>query len=296
MLSNLINHLTDRYTNIVGMNERNRKLIYPNNQRKNYRLADDKLETKKVLEKNRLNCPKTYAAIGRVGDISKIWEKKRNVDNLVIKPASGSGGNGIMLIRKRKGTWHLGDKPITEEKIFSHIANIIFGMYSGGDNDRAILEELIVPHPALTAFYEEGIPDIRIITLKGDLMMGMLRLPTRESDGKANLHQGGIGVGINLENGQLTHAYDGDNYIRSHPDSGIEICGKEIPQWNEIIELTKRVSDVFPLDYLGVDIVLDKTRGPLVLEINVRPGLGIQMANKTGLRSKIESLNGRSDQ
>ena len=133
MLSNLINHLTDRYTNIVGMNERNRKLIYPNNQRKNYRLADDKLETKKVLEKNRLNCPKTYAAIGRVGDISKIWEKKRNVDNLVIKPASGSGGNGIMLIRKRKGTWHLGDKPITEEKIFSHIANIIFGMYSGGD-------------------------------------------------------------------------------------------------------------------------------------------------------------------
>lgn len=294
MLSNLINHITDRYTNIIGINERNRNLIYSNNKRKNYVYADDKLETKKVLEKNRLNCPQTYAAIGRVGDITRIWEQKRDVDNIVIKPASGMGGNGIMLLRRREGTWYCGASPITEEKIFTHIANIIFGMFSGGDDDRAILEELIVPHPALTAFYKEGIPDIRIITLKGKPVMGMLRLPTRESDGKANLHQGGVGVGIDMDNGKLTHAYDGDDYIKSHPDSGIVICGKEIPQWDEIIELTKRVSEAFPLDYLGIDIVLDKNRGPLVLEINVRPGLGIQMANKTGLRSKIETINDKA--
>ena len=291
MLSSLIGRITSRYNDIIGINERNRSLIYPNNKRKNYIYADDKLETKKILEKNQLNCPETYAAIGRVGDIQNIWEQKRNVNNLVIKPASGSGGNGIMLIRKRQGKWHLGEEPITETKIFSHIANIIFGMYSSGKDDRAILEELIVPHPALTVFYADGIPDIRIITLKGSPVMGMLRLPTRESEGKANLHQGGIGVGIDLSSGLLTYAYDGDNYIKSHPDSGIKISGKMIPQWDEIINLTKRVSDTFPLDYLGIDIVLDKNRGPLVLEINVRPGLGIQMANKRGLRSGIEALN-----
>ena len=291
MLSNLISRITNRYDHIVGMNERNRTLIYPNNERKNYQFADDKLETKKILERNQLSCPETYAAIGRVGDVQSIWEQKRDVDSLVIKPANGCGGNGIMLIRKRDGKWHVGGDPIMESKIFSHIANIVFGMYSGGKDDRAILEELIVPHPKLTEFYSGGIPDIRIITLKGSPIMGMLRLPTKESGGKANLHQGGVGVGIDLDSGKLTHAYDGDRYITSHPDSGIDIQGKQIPMWNEIINLTNQVSDAFPLDYLGIDIVIDKTRGPLVLEINVRPGLSIQMANKTGLRSKIGPLN-----
>ena len=289
MLSNLINRMTDRYSCVMGINERNRRLIYPFNDREDHKLADDKLETKKVLERNGLNCPETYAAIGRVGDIKKIWEQKREVENLVIKPASGSGGNGIMLIRKREGQWHLGEKPIDEGHIFSHIANIIFGMYSGGNDDRAILEELIVPHPALTEFYQDGIPDIRLITLSEKPVMGMLRLPTRESEGKANLHQGGVGVGIDLESGKLTHAYDGTNYIETHPDSDIVIHGKVIPQWHEIMDLSDKVSKAFPLKYLGIDIVLDKVKGPLVLEINVRPGLSIQMANKIGLKTKIDA-------
>ncbi|NBC25853.1 MAG: ATP-grasp domain-containing protein [Bacteroidetes bacterium] len=293
MLSSLIQKLMPRYNDVVGINERNRKLIYPNNERKHYKFADDKLYTKQILEKNNLNCPKTYAAIGRVGDIQKIWEQKPEIDNLVIKPASGMGGNGIMLIRKRNGRWHLGEKPITEAMIFTHIANIIFGMYSGGNDDRVILEELIVPDPALSVFYKDGIPDIRIITLSDKPVMGMLRLPTSESEGKANLHQGGVGVGIDLDTGTLTYAYDGINYIDTHPDSNIKITGKVIPRWDEIMDLTNKVSSAFPLNYLGIDIVLDKTKGPLVLEINVRPGLSIQMANKIGLRSRVGSLNGQ---
>ena len=291
MLSSLIERFTSRYAGVVGMNERNRNLIYPNNKRKNYLLADDKLETKKVLERYQISCPKTYGAIGRVGDITKIWNEIENVDSMVIKPASGSGGNGIMLIRKHAGTWQMGGKSITRDAIFSRIANIIFGMYSGGKDDRAILEELIIPDPALTAFYKEGIPDIRIITLKGNPLMGMLRLPTSESDGKANLHQGGIGVGINLQNGELTHAYDGESYITSHPDSILTITGRKIPKWDEIMKLSRQVADAFPLDYLGIDIVLDKFRGPMVLEINVRPGLGIQMANRTGLNTAIKNIH-----
>lgn len=288
MLSNLINRMTKRYRNVLGINERNRKLIYPNNEREHYKFADDKLLTKKVLEENQLNCPETYAAIGRVGDIKRIWEQKKDVDNLVIKPASGSGGNGIMLIRKRDGQWMLGEKPITEDHIFSHIANIIFGMYSGGNDDRAILEEMIVPHPMLTSFYEDGIPDIRIITHTQKALMGMLRLPTRESEGKANLHQGGIGVGIDLESGMLTYAYDGDKYIESHPDSDLKISGQVIPQWDEVMNLRNKVSNAFPLNYLGIDIVIDKQKGPLILEINIRPGLGIQMANKKGLKTTLD--------
>ena len=41
--------------------------------------------------------------------------------------------------------------------------------------------------------------------------------------------------------------------------------------------------DLAPLGYLGVDIVLDRELGPMMLELNARPGLAIQIANNQGL-------------
>lgn len=290
MLTKLFNKKAILLKSVLGINERNLRLIYPNNDRKNYKYADDKLLTKKVLEENGLPCPDTYAAIVRIGDIERIWSKMEKGRSLVIKPSKGSGGDGILLIHADGDHWMKGGKRFKKEEIFSHIANIIFGMYSGGSEDRAIIEELIIPHPVLTSFYEEGIPDIRIITHKTTPVMGMLRIPTSESEGKANLHQGGIGVGIDLETGQLTHAYNGDDYIKTHPDSGKEIPGKQLPMWDNVIDLTMKVSEAFPLDYLGIDIVTDKNKGPLVLEINIRPGLSIQMANKVGLKDVVRNI------
>jgi len=45
------------------------------------------------------------------------------------------------------------------------------------------------------------------------------------------------------------------------------------------------------LGYLGVDIVLDRTKGPLILELNARPGLNIQIANKIGLKSRLAQVD-----
>lgn len=186
-----------------------------------------------------------------------------------------------------KDGWKKGGADISEQQIISHIANIIFGMYSGGDEDYAILEELIVPHPYMTSFFSDGIPDIRVITLKNQPVMAMLRLPTSKSDGKANIHQGGVGVGIDIDTGKLTYAYDGTSYIKHHPDTQAPITGSIVPVWNDILELSIKTGEAFPLDYLGTDIVLDKDKGPIVLEINIRPGLSIQMANKASLKKKL---------
>ena len=118
----------------------------------------------------------------------------------------------------------------------------------------------------------------------------MLRVPTDKSDGKANLHQGGLGIGINMEDGTLTYAYDGKNYFEVHPDNGNQIFGKKIPYWNEILEISVQTAASFPLNYLGVDIVIDQQLGPLIMEVNVRPGLGIQLANKTGMKKVLKNL------
>jgi glutathione synthase/RimK-type ligase-like ATP-grasp enzyme len=45
------------------------------------------------------------------------------------------------------------------------------------------------------------------------------------------------------------------------------------------------------LGYLGVDMVIDRERGPLLLELNARPGLQIQVANQAGLRSRLALID-----
>lgn len=271
----------------LGINQRNVDLINTLNQRKHYKYADDKSLTKEILESKGLACPKTYTLISRIGHIEKKWRNLSDHSSLVIKPAQGSGGGGILVLAQKEGVWYKGNKAFHENQIFSHIANIIFGVYSFGDTDKAIIEECINPHTFFAEIYPDGVPDVRIITVNGTLVMGMLRLPTDQSDGKANLHQGGLGVGIDLEKGTLTQAYNGSEFTDTHPDSGQPITGQKLPFWDEIVELSKEVSAAFPLNYLGIDIVIDQNLGPLVLEINVRPGLSIQLANKTGLKDAI---------
>jgi hypothetical protein len=44
------------------------------------------------------------------------------------------------------------------------------------------------------------------------------------------------------------------------------------------------------LGYQGIDLVLDRERGPLLLELNARPGLNIQIANREGLQGRLETI------
>ena len=63
-----------------------------------------------------------------------------------------------------------------------------------------------------------------------------------------------------------------------------------MPEWESLLRIAARCYDAVPLGYLGVDMVLDATLGPLVLELNARPGLTIQLANRRGLRPRMEAL------
>lgn len=272
---------------MLGLNERNIKYIYPKNARENYKYADDKIVTKQILESHQLACPKTYATISKVGEIESTWSDMKINKSMVIKPSMGRGGDGIKLIHQKEGSWILGKKAISEEHIFTHIANILFGMFSYGKNDRALIEELIVPHPFLTEIYPDGVADIRIIVDDNRPAMAMLRVPTNKSEGKANLHQGGLGVGIEIDSGKLTHIFDGNDFLLAHPDNKQSITVLILPHWQETLELSIKVSEVFPLNFMGIDIVIDQEKGPMVLEINIRPGLSIQMANRTGLKQVI---------
>ena len=284
---NWLNKLAEMRSNIIGMNERNLAFIYPNNARKHYKYADNKYLSKGILHEHQIACPKTYAVVNSIGSIEHEWKSASIWDELVIKPAKGAGGKGILILKKKEGVWVSQGKPISDQEIYTHIANIIFGIYSFGDADIALIEEYVRPHTFFHNIYPEGVPDIRIILLNRVPLMGMLRMPTAESNGKANLHQGGLGIGIDMETGKLKEAYDGKNHHTHHPDTGRQITGLTLPAWEELVVMSIEASLHFPLNYLGVDLVIDARKGPMIMELNVRPGLAIQIANKEGLKQVI---------
>jgi alpha-L-glutamate ligase-like protein len=115
----------------------------------------------------------------------------------VVKPAQGSGGDGILVItgrskRKRNMFRRSSGLLISEAEIQHHLSNIISGQYSlSGNPDKALIEYCVHFDPIFAEVSYQGVPDIRVIVYRGYPAMAMVRLPTRASDGKANLHQGG---------------------------------------------------------------------------------------------------------
>lgn len=214
----------------------------------------------------------------------------------MVKPARGSGGDGILVFKdKVYGRYRqINGKLTTVQELSYHLSCLLSGAYSlGGSSDYAIIEKRVVVDPVFAEVSYEGIPDIRIITLLGYPAMAMVRLPTRLSGGKANLHQGAIGVGVDLATGKTLGGVFQNDTIDYHPDTLNPIVGIEVPYWNQILEIASSCYELTGLGYLGVDIVLDKEHGPLMLELNARPGLNIQIANREGGLKRYRAIEAR---
>ncbi len=278
---------------ILGMNKRNGDYIAKYNSRRYYPLVDDKLQTKKLAENAGLAVPKLYGTVQIEHEIPDMVKKLELIGDFVIKPAHGSGGEGILVvIGKTSHGFRKGSGQIMgEQGLVHHISNILSGMYSlGGLPDSALIEQRVVFDPVFADISYQGVPDIRTIVLKGVPVMAMLRLPTHQSDGKANLHQGAIGVGIDLKTGKTLTGVMHEHTVTHHPDTGHVISDLTIPDWELILQLTAQCYDLVGLGYIGVDIVLDRRFGPLMLEMNARPGLSIQIANQCGLLTRLKRI------
>ena len=176
-----------------------------------------------------------------------------------------------------------------EDDIEHHLSNIISGQYSlGGHRDSALIEYCMKFDTIFAEHAFQGVPDIRVIVVRGYPVMAMVRLPTRRSHGKANLHQGAVGAGLDLATGRTTTwVSSGNPRSRNTPIPVPQLRGLQIPRWEYLLHLAARCYELTGLGYLGVDIVLDRDKGPMLLELNARPGLNIQIANRCGLRSRL---------
>ncbi|MBD2605811.1 alpha-L-glutamate ligase-like protein [Scytonema hofmannii FACHB-248] len=283
-----------RRSGILGINARNLDYIFASNPRQLYRYADNKLETKKITQTIGVPVPETYGVISFQGEVRNLSNIIKQHKSFVVKPARGSGGDGIVVISDvtDEGYRKASGSILKPGDLQYHIYNILSGMFSlGGQTDQAIIEYAVQFDPVFAEIAYQGVPDIRVIVYRGVPAMAMLRLPTRASDGKANLHRGGVGVGIDLSTGKTLAGIQRNSYIDNHPETKHSLRDRQIPHWQTILEIAAKLGDKTEFGYLGVDIVLDEEKGPLLLEINARPGLSIQIANREGLIHRLEAID-----
>jgi len=283
---------------VLGMNARNLDFIRPYNLKRAKEIADNKLLCKSVLKKNGVFVSELIAKIKTVQELEAFdWQTLPS--SFALKPNRGFGGEGIIVVygkkKERTDAWIKADGSlITIEDLKNHIRNIIDGSFSLSNiTDIAFFEERLQLLKLFKPYAYKGIPDIRVIVFNKVPVMAMLRLPTKESGGKANLQQGAIGTGIDMFSGTTTTAIQGKSgFIDNVPGTRLLLSGLRIPYWKDILTLSVKAQEVSGLGFLGVDIAIDKERGPIILEINARPGLSIQLCNQTGLKERLERVKG----
>jgi alpha-L-glutamate ligase-like protein len=281
---------------VLGINGRNRDIIYRHNTKQFLRLAADKLAAKDAMTALNVPVPKTLLTMKNHADIVNLSDCINRHTCFALKPNKGSQGKGILVIRgKKDGVWlGSGGKKWSLKALEDHVSEILSGSYSqSGDSDLAYIEPLLTQDAILQDIAPDGLCDIRIVVAKGKAVTCMLRMPTKLSGGKANLHQGAIGVALDLMTGKSVAARHHGKEITTHPDTGMNLLQISIPNWASIIEISERCYQAVPLAYLGVDVCIDNVKGALILEVNGRPGLEIQNITNRGfyhdLVAKIET-------
>src|SRR3972149_8473065 len=283
-----------KISNVLGLNARTQLFSYRYNTLTGRKICDSKLQTAKVLKRVGIPHPEIYKKFKNPIDIESFdWQSLPAA--FALKPSRGLGGEGIVVVKTRtkdKDAWITTQKSrVGIEDLKLHVQDILEGACSLGNvPDSALVQEFVGRHKAFRKYAYRGTPDIRIIVFNRVPVMAMLRLPTKESGGRANLHQGAVGVGIDIATGITTKAIWHGEQIVYKPGTGKKLRGIKIPNWTLILETAVKAQIASGMGYLGVDIVLHPEKGPMVLELNAQPGLQIQLANMGGLKKRLERV------
>ncbi len=278
---------------ILGLNARNLLYVRPYNTARAVAFADNKVKTKAYLSARGVPVARMYARIDNREQL-RSFDFSALPDHCVLKPNYGFGGEGILILQGRRNGMFLeqGKTPVSDQRLREHIEDILDGEFSvNGKLDTAFFEKILTSHEGFAPFRPAGLPDIRIVVFNLVHVMAMLRVPTSESGGKANVHMGGLGIGIDIAKGVTTHCYQRGRLITELPHGGSP-GGIAIPLWEDLLLIASRIQSITTIGYLAVDLTLDQEQGPVLLEVNARAGLGVQVANLAPLRSRLERVRG----
>ena len=208
----------------------------------------------------------------------KHYLQVKKPDSLVIKPVGGGRGKKVMVIDKidyqeESLNFRLPDeKVLCFEKLFEKVEAIsLKKSYSG-----CLLEEKVLQNETLNRINPASVNTVRVATFlnksnQAEVHLAVFRLG-RAHASVDNISQGGLVVGVNIEDGTLGEGvyytkFGRDRYSE-HPDTGVKFTGLKIPYWDEIIDLCKNAARVSPFcRSIGWDVAVTAD-GPVLLEGN----------------------------
>ena len=270
----------------LGMNLRNQKYIDWNKDRTEF--TNSKLKTKLFLSARQIRVPKLHAIVKSHKELQK-FDFANLPAKTVVKPNKGSQGKGIIPFQSKKNgsLISVSNKEHTIDSLRKHMVDILDGKYSMGFlPDVAFFEEKIDTHPSLKEYAPIGLPDIRIIVYKGFPVLAMLRMPNEESGGKANLNAGAWGLGIDIISGKVKSCFQNGRLQKNNP-----YLNYQVPYYREALEMAVKIAEITQISFFGCDIAISKN-GPVLIELNSKPGLKIQYVNNIGLKYRLEKIDG----
>lgn len=284
---------------ILSINKRNIDFVKKYNSEISFEICDNKLLTKKVLKSAEIPTTELIKVIKNHNQIEQL-DISKLPEQIVIKPANGVAGRGIEIFfnRDKNNNFIRADgSRVSVDSFKIYLEDILNGTYSlGGRKDFVIIEERIKNYKGFRNYTFKGTPDIRINLFKYVPVMAYIRWPTKESKGKANMALGAVASGIDIATGVTTHSVYGKanggrgKAIEFVPGTKLRYSGVKIPYWNKILKYAVEASKATKLRFGAVDFLIDKEKGPVVVELNARPGLSGQIANNDGMLWRLEKV------
>ena len=249
-----------------------------------HKISDDKYLFSIVFGKY-VDTPISYGLInnGTIEPLSANLKKDNLYDFLlkkaggVIKDRFGYNGFNIYVIRARDNCLFYQDKLITKKDLDEIVSKF----------DKGLIQSIITQGSFENSIYDKSINTIRLITIRKEksveheVVCAVQRIGSDRCAPVDNFSQGGYSSLVNLETGELgplTSPMSKDEKMNQifydiHPDNGVVVKGKIIPNWCEVkqkvVELTRKIPFY---DYIAWDIVL-KDNGIAVIEINMKSSL-----------------------
>ena len=246
------------------------------NKPRNLYLFSDKFATSKKFAKYfKREC---IFASSR-SDLRKVEQflLKRRV--CVVKPIASSTGIGVRVLE------------IENDADAQNVARLIIDEYCKKPFYGAILEEKIIQDETMNKLHPQSVNTIRITTIRLNDRTVIFHPNLRIGVGSSqidNAAQGGILAGLDAETGVVIAAQNkqGEKFV-THPDTGAQILGFQVPHWEEAKAFVKELATVIPSNrYTGWDVALTKDGWSLV-EANARGQMGAQMFFHTGFKKEV---------
>ena len=149
----------------------------------------------------------------------------------IVKPIKGACGRGVHIIEENDGIFI--DYQKADEKALEELC---------ARCDKSIVNEYICQHVYASRVFPGSVNTIRLITIRdpdtGDVLIPCAahRFGNSTTGAVDNVSSGGFVTQIDIETGILGYGrqFGSDDPIEVHPDTGADILGVQIPNWQGI--------------------------------------------------------------